>query len=150
MDNRARYLFRIWWAVALLVVVQLLPSTAAHALDTISASVKGHTLSLEVARTEAQRAQGLMYRREMARDAGMLFVFPTTEIHEFWMKNTPLSLDMIFLDEHKAVVGVAPNTIPYSTRRVLVINPSRYVIEVNAGVAKKLGIELGTKVEFQE
>jgi hypothetical protein len=89
-----------------------------------------------------------MYRKELARDAGMVFIFPETAQHSFWMKNTPLSLDMIFLDEEKRVVGILKSAVPYSTKSVGVSAPSKYVIEVNAGVADEIGIAVGMKVEF--
>jgi uncharacterized membrane protein (UPF0127 family) len=89
-----------------------------------------------------------MYRKELARNAGMVFIFPETAQHSFWMKNTPLPLDMIFLDEEKKVVGIIESAVPYSTKSVGVSAPSKYVIEVNAGVADELGIAVGMKVEF--
>lgn len=121
---------------------------AANNPKTLTATTNNHTLTLEVARSDNERAQGLMYRRELARDAGMLFIFPATQQQNFWMKNTPLPLDLIFLDENKTVVGVVERAVPFSTKTFGIEQPSRYVIEVNAGVAKELGVNIGTKVEF--
>ena len=126
----------------------LVTTSCASSGERITATVNGSRLYLEVASTESARAQGLMYRKELARDAGMVFIFPETAQHSFWMKNTPLSLDIIFLDQEKQVVGIIESAVPYSTRSVGVSAPSKYVIEVNAGVADELKIEIGTRVEF--
>jgi uncharacterized membrane protein (UPF0127 family) len=84
----------------------------------------------------------------MPEDAGMLFVFPETEIHSFWMKNTPLTLDMIFIDEHREIVGIVESATPFSTASRSVGKPSRYVLEVNGGFTAKHGIKTGQPVEL--
>jgi uncharacterized membrane protein (UPF0127 family) len=73
----------------------------------------------------------------------MLFVFPSSSLQEFWMKNTFVSLDIIFIDEDKKIVGIKRNTIPQSTDIISVERPSKYVIELVAGSAEKLGIHEG-------
>lgn len=78
----------------------------------------------------------------------MLFIFPEVKERKFWMKNTVLSLDIIFIDEEKKVLGVVEKAVPFSTESVGVEEPSKYVIEVNAGVAQELGIKPGIKIEF--
>jgi uncharacterized membrane protein (UPF0127 family) len=93
----------------------------------------------EVAATEATRARGLMYRRELAPGRGMLFVFPRTEEHAFWMKNTFISLDMIFIDESLQIVGILRDTVPLSSIPVTIGEPSRYVLEVPGGWAREAG-----------
>jgi uncharacterized membrane protein (UPF0127 family) len=105
---------------------------------------------VEVAVTPEQQARGLMYRASMPEDAGMLFVFPENEIHSFWMKNTPLPLDMIFIDESNEIVGIVENTTPFSTTSRSVGRPSRYVLEVNAGFAAKHGLKAGQAVELRQ
>jgi hypothetical protein len=103
---------------------------------------------VEVVSTPEQRARGLMYRKELAADAGMLFLFPEEEVLRFWMKNTLIPLDMIFIDASRRVVGVVANAKPLSTRGVGVEAPSKYVLEVNGGFAAKHGIAAGATIEF--
>jgi uncharacterized membrane protein (UPF0127 family) len=105
-------------------------------------------VALEVAATPETRSRGLMYRRDLAEGRGMLFVFDADADHEFWMKNTLIPLDMIFIAADGRVVGVAPNATPLSTAGVSVGKPSRYVLEVPGGWAAKRGIAAGDRVEF--
>jgi hypothetical protein len=104
---------------------------------------------VEVVDTEEARARGLMHRRQLAPGAGMLFLFPTEEIQSFWMRNTYLPLDMIFVSSRMDVVGVVANATPLSDEPRMVPRPSRYVVEVNAHLAKQLGIRPGTRVRFE-
>ncbi len=104
---------------------------------------------VEVADTAEKRRWGLMYRSELGADEGMLFVFPDDKAHSFWMKNTPLSLDMIFMDRRRRVVGIIHDTVPFSTRSVGVGLPSRYVLEVRAGLARRKGIVEGDVAHFE-
>lgn len=106
------------------------------------------TISVEIASTPATREHGLMYRSDLGTDAGMLFLFPQDENLQFWMKNTPLPLDMIFIDALRTVVGIVANTRPFSTQARGVGKPSRYVLEVHGGLCTKHGIASGDKVEF--
>lgn len=103
------------------------------------------SFSVELALTPDQRATGLMNRTSMAADHGMLFRFDQTRPVLMWMKNTPLSLDMLFIDDTGTVVGVAPDTVPFSETIVPSPGPVRYVLELNAGTARKHGIVAGDK-----
>lgn len=103
---------------------------------------------LEIASTASERHVGLMYRREMDPNEGMLFIFPKEELQEFWMKNTYLSLDMLFLDSNLKIVGILSNVPPLTEDRRGVPRPSQYVIELLAGRAKQLGLKEGQRVEF--
>lgn len=105
-------------------------------------------VGVEVVRTPAARTQGLMYRTTLGDDEGMLFVFDETSDHGFWMKNTFLSLDMLFLDEAGAVVGVHERATPQSTATISIGRPSRYVLEVPGGWAARHGVRPGTRVEL--
>jgi len=102
----------------------------------------------ELAATKATRTYGLMYRGELDPNSGMLFAFAKQEMLVFWMKNTIIPLDMIFIDAHKMVVGVVHDAHPLSTKTLSPGKTSQYVVEVNAGFAKKHHIEAGTKVDF--
>jgi uncharacterized protein len=111
----------------------------------------GRTIKVqaEIVRTPEERSRGLMYRRELPAQSGMLFLFDTEEIQSFWMKNTYIPLDMIFIDRAMRVVGVVENAEPLTTTSRRVSSPSRYVLEVNAGFAKRNGIAAGTEVLFE-
>jgi len=104
---------------------------------------------VELAVTPETRTRGLMYRRNLPSDAGMLFVFPETSQYSFWMKNTPLALDMIFIDEQLRVVGLVENAVPFSLAPLSVGKPSRYVLEVHAGFGKRHHVQAGDQVEFR-
>ena len=106
------------------------------------------SVKVEVADTPDARAHGLMYRNDLAPDAGMLFIFPTESEQRFWMKNTPLALDMIFIGADQRIVGIVPDTRPFTTTSLGVSAPSQYVLEVHAGFCAKHGITTGNKVEF--
>ena len=105
-----------------------------------------HTLMVEVARTPQQRMTGLMYRRAMPRNHGMLFKFDSDEVVMMWMKNTYLPLDMIFLDRTGVVTTVVADAVPFSEALISSGGIAAAVIEVNAGVARELGITTGTVV----
>src|SRR2546425_11530649 len=103
---------------------------------------------VEIAGDEASRARGLMYRRSLEPDRGMTFVFPASEEHTFWMHNTLIALDMIFLDEGRAVIGVVANAAPQTDTPRTVGRPSRYVVEVAAGDAAVHAVGPGTPAVF--
>jgi uncharacterized membrane protein (UPF0127 family) len=103
---------------------------------------------VEVARTEEQRARGLMFRRELAPDRGMVFLFDETSEHPFWMHNTLIPLDIIFLGDDRKVVGVVANAAPQTDTQRTVGKPSRYVVEVSGGEAAVHGVAPGTRAIF--
>jgi uncharacterized membrane protein (UPF0127 family) len=110
----------------------------------------GKTLSVkvEVARTDAERQRGLMERTQLGADQGMLFVFAETGRHAFWMKNTLIPLDMLFIDELGRITGTVENAEPQSlTSREG--GPSRYVLEVNGGTCAAWGVKPGDRVRFE-
>jgi uncharacterized membrane protein (UPF0127 family) len=106
-------------------------------------------VAVEIADTPAERARGLMERKEMPQDHGMIFAFPREDIQRFWMKNTLIALDMIFVNTQHEVVGVVPDAEPMTLEERSVGLPSAYVVEVNGGFAKKNGIAAGTRVDFR-
>lgn len=98
---------------------------------------------LELATTDPQRSRGLMFRRSMKEEWGMLFIYPHDRELSFWMKNTYIPLDMVFINAVGQVVGVVEGAEPLTLSPRTVPYPSRYVLELGAGVAKKHGIEAG-------
>jgi uncharacterized membrane protein (UPF0127 family) len=110
---------------------------------------RSSAVRVEVARTPSELERGLMFRRELGQDDGMLFVFPETSDHAFWMKNTFLPLDMIFMDASGTVIGVVERAEPMTTTPRRVDAPSRYVLEVNGGWSAAHGVAPGDRVRFE-
>ena len=104
---------------------------------------------VEVAHTPAQLAQGLMHRTELAEDAGMLFLFPKDERVSMWMKDTLISLDMLFIDSNGRVVDIAQQTQPLSLELITAARPARAVLEVRAGTVQRLGLQANDRVEWR-
>ena len=102
--------------------------------------------AVELARTESEQHQGLMYRRDMAADAGMLFLFKRDRYLAFWMKNTYISLDMIFIKSDGTIVAIVPRTTPMSLDHISPDVPAAAVLEVNAGTVEANGIAVGDVV----
>lgn len=104
---------------------------------------------VELALTDAERARGLMERTTLADDAGMLFIFPSERVQSFWMKNTLIPLDMIFIDSGGTIVGIVESADPLTLTSRSVGRASRYVLEVNGGLCRRLGISAGMPVRFE-
>lgn len=106
---------------------------------------------VELAKTAAEHTQGLMFRKKLDDNKGMLFIFNDESKVSFWMKNTLISLDMIWLDKNKTVVFIEKNVKPCLDSACPPITPDKnamYVLELNAGTCTKLGIALGDKIIF--
>jgi len=104
---------------------------------------------VEVAKTFAKRERGLMFRKKLAADKGMLFVFPRETVNTFWMKNTLIPLDMVFIAKDLRVIGIVHHAKPMDETPVGPDNLSMYVVELPAGTAKNHGIDIGSRVVFQ-
>ena len=108
-----------------------------------------HQFKVEIAADHASQEKGLMFRKKMAADAGMLFDFHTTVMTTFWMKNTVLPLDIIFIRTDGAISSVAADAVPFSEAPIPSSEPIRAVLELNAGRAKALGIGPGNVVHAE-
>ena len=132
-------------------VCALLPAGLARAQTfeplTVVTQSGPKAFQVEVARNDADRAQGLMYRRTLAADRGMLFDFERVEPVSMWMKNTYLSLDMLFIRPDGTVTNIAESTEPLSTRVIPSSEPVLGVLELPAGTARRLGIRPGDTVQ---
>jgi uncharacterized protein len=106
-------------------------------------------VSVEVVKSRPMIERGLMFREQLAENDGMLFLMPDEEIQGFWMKNTLIPLDLIFIGSDMKVVGIVENAEPKTTRNRSVGKPSRYVLEVNGGWSAKHGIGPGATVRFE-
>ena len=118
-----------------------------QALPTITVKIHDTPLTLQVADTEEKRATGLMYVHAMPQDRGMVFVFPAEQPLSFWMKNTPIDLDIAFVDHTGKVVSVKTMRA-YDLTTVPSDEPATYAIEMNAGEAARLKLETGQHVDL--
>lgn len=108
-----------------------------------SAGGKQHTFTVELALDDAQREQGLMLRRDMAPDSGMLFDFGLSRDVSMWMHNTLIPLDMLFIDGNGTITHIHENAEPQSDAIISSRGPIKYVLELNGGRSKALGIKAG-------
>jgi uncharacterized membrane protein (UPF0127 family) len=145
-------IYKLFLAITLLACV----TGSACANDTVTARVVLHTtggdvpVTVEVVATAERRGLGLMYRKELAADAGMLFVFDAPQHLTFWMKNTVLPLDMLFIGDDRRIVGIVKDAVPFTTTPREVDGNSRYVLEVNAGFSDRHGVKNGDAVSFED
>ena len=106
-------------------------------------------IDIEIADDDEQRATGLMFRDKMGENQGMLFIFDSEAPQAFWMHNTVLPLDIIYVNSKMEIVHIAKNAKPYSEKSLPSIKPAQYVIEVNAGYCDKIGIKEGDKIVWR-
>ena len=127
------------------------PDAGRPALDgrVVLHGAEGETsVRVEVVKTTQSRSRGLMFREHLDDDAGMLFLFQEPEHQTFWMRNTLIPLDMIFIGADRRVVGVSENAQPRTDRTREVDGESQFVLEVNGGFARRWGIGSGSRAEF--
>ena len=108
-----------------------------------------HRFLVELATTPDQRARGMMFRQNMDEDKGMLFIFDEEEVQPFWMKNTYIYLDIIWIDRSRKVVFISRNTPPCTEEPYHSINPGKkamYVLELRGGTADKIGLDVGDEL----
>jgi uncharacterized protein len=108
-------------------------------------------IDVEIAQTQGERQRGLQFRRFLKSDEGMLFIFDTSGRHSFWMKNTWIPLDVIWMDDERRIVYIEHNVPPCDIDPCPRYAPDKfafYVLEINAGVANRLGIQLDQRAEF--
>ena len=135
--------------VVLLAIILLIPACTQKHQTLVIHSVSGdHQVKVEVVTRSADQAMGLMYRRSLGKDSGMLFIFRREEPQSFWMKNTLIPLDMIFISRNRVIVDIttmqpcATDPCPDYTSR----QPAQYVLEVNAGYCRSRNIIIGDKI----
>ncbi|MBO6558908.1 MAG: DUF192 domain-containing protein [Nisaea sp.] len=143
--------FRKFLRIILLGLIALGAAGPANAADGTSRLVilsagQEHVFSVEVADTPEARARGLMFREDLAEDAGMLFIYPAKAKVSMWMKNTYVSLDMLFLDRDGTILHIAERTVPRSTDVISSRLRVKAVLEVVAGTVARLGLRAGDRV----
>jgi len=150
-DRKAVWSVARGWLAAILVVAGVVVaggSVRAASFQPLEIVTKSgvQVFSVEVATTEEEKQTGLMYRKELADGKGMLFDFNPEQEVSMWMKNTYVSLDMIFIRADGRILRIADNTEPLSTKIISSQGPARAVLEVVAGTAQKYGIRPGDRV----
>jgi uncharacterized membrane protein (UPF0127 family) len=108
-----------------------------------------HEFTVELAVTDEQRSRGLMYRREMAADHGMLFLYDRIGLHSMWMANTYIPLDMLFIERDGEVVHIAERTVPQSRRPISSGQRVKAVLELRGGTTDRLDIPVGSTVRHE-
>lgn len=140
--NIGRFVAGLWIALAC-----TLGATQVHAVDEATATIVSRkdefVFSIEIADTPAATSRGLMFRRELAPDAGMLFDFVNERPVSFWMRNTLIPLDMVFIRANGEIVRVHENAIPHDETPIPSGEPVRFVLEIPGGRAAELGIGAG-------
>lgn len=106
------------------------------------------SLHIEIAESDYETETGLMYRKGMEKNQAMLFIFPDVAMHSFYMKNTAFALDIIYINEKLQIVSFQKNTEPFNENGLSSQVPIKYVLEVNAGLAEELLLEVGDYVSY--
>jgi len=123
-----------------------------HSENSDSVCFGDNCFEVEIANDSSERSRGLMFRENLDSDKGMLFIFEKEGEYPFWMKNTLIPLDMIWINEAKEVVFISQNSQPCKEEASCpLINPgvnAKYVLEINAGISEKIGLKNGDKVKF--
>lgn len=141
-------------AAVFLLLAAALPAGALESFQKSSLTVETasggrYRFDVELAQTMAQQAQGLMFRESMAADAGMLFIYDSVRPASFWMKNTLLPLDMIFIAADGRVVNIHERAVPGSLDSVNSAGPVKAILELNGGMSARLGIRPGDRVRHE-
>lgn len=160
MDWKAYYYFhrkRILTSVFLLLIVVLilikigLPTDPCGKKYKGEVQIAGNTFDVEIADIECKMVRGLSYRKILGENEGMIFVFPKTDYHAFWMKDMLFPIDIVWIDEKYEVVGIEKDVRPESYPQVYGKNfLSKYVIELNSGTVEKMFLKVGNKIFFSE
>ena len=142
-----------WFAALAVALAAMIATGGAEASELRVESVAlvsetgRHIINAEIADTPQTRATGLMFRRDLAADAGMLFIYDDPQNITMWMKNTYISLDMIFADARGQIISIARDTEPFSTDIIEAGGPAKVVLEVPAGTAQRLKLKRGDLLE---
>lgn len=105
---------------------------------------------IEIVSTEAELMRGLKFRESMAPNQGMLFIFDGIQAHGFWMQDTYLPLDMLFIDNDGVIFQIAQNTVPFSEEHINAEGVNKYTLEILAGLSAKLNIQKGDRIEWKQ
>lgn len=108
------------------------------------------TFNIEIADNPYERQTGLMYRTKLAKQNGMLFIFDSDQMRNFFMKNTLIPLDLIFIDQNFEILHIHTHATPYDTQSISSQFPVKYVFEINGGLSEQIGIQNGMKIKYTQ
>ncbi len=111
--------------------------------------IENFMFKVEIADTKEKRKNGLMFRSSLNKDQGMLFILPESSIANVWMKNTELSLDIIFISEENIIVDLLKEVMPLSEKIYTSKMAAKYILEINSGLIDKLGVNIGDEVYIE-
>ena len=135
-------------AVGVALIILLPKVSVATETITLHTETGAHKLNVYIADTKEAREQGLMNKKSLGRNDGMLFLYDTTDQHTMWMKNTYLALDILFLDSKGHIIHIHKNAEPHSTNLISAPLPSKAVLEVAAGSLDKAKVKNGDRVTY--
>jgi hypothetical protein len=133
-------------AAAVVLAAGACSRAAAGPIVTVHSASGDTSVTVELALSPQQQERGLMFRTELAENAGMLFVFPDDGERTFWMSNTPLPLDILYIRGDATVLSIAARATPYSEKLIPSRGPARYVLEVGGGWAERHGVKPGDRL----
>ncbi len=138
-------------AVIIILVMLFSKSRTLSSSDLVDVKIGKARFKAEVADSFMERAKGLMFRKSMPKDRGMIFVFPEEDYYSFWMMNTSIPLDIIWISSQKRIVHIEKNAEPclVPCKSYRPSEKAAYVFEINANLTEKHGIEIGDRVEFK-
>lgn len=146
MSERASALYRASRLAVAMLLLCVAARVGAAGLPEVTLGFGTHKLTAEVASSDATRSTGLMHRRMMPENRGMLFIFPNVALHGMWMMNTYLPLSVAFIDSAGVIANIA-DMEPHTQNSHMATRPVKYALEMNQGWFKKRGIKAGDKVE---
>ena len=140
--------------ISVLILLFFVLITVLNAQETTNIIIKNNIkdvyFNVEIARKKIDRDKGLMFRKNLNLDKGMLFIFPNESKVSMWMKNTLISLDIIFISKNYKIVDIINNTKAMSKEILTSKVKAKYALEINAGLVKKLNIKIGNNIYFEE
>lgn len=148
MKNKAIIFFGI--ILVLFAIILIFLYSEENSINIIEAKIKNQTFYLQKAITQEEKEKGLMNVKQLDEDKGMIFIYNDEQPRMFWMKNTLIPLDQIFINENKEVVDIKQNFQPCIEDPCpsFISKPAMYVIEIKGGLAEKLNLNIGDKLEF--
>ncbi|MDP2966818.1 MAG: DUF192 domain-containing protein [bacterium] len=147
---KKKFLFTVFLSVILFLIFIIILFSF-YPKNQSQVCFKDNCFTVELAITTQERTRGLMFREKLDLDKGMLFIFENGGEYSFWMKNTLIHLDIIWINKDKEVVFISKNTQPCKSDPCPTINPDKkaqYVLELNGGITDKIGLEVGDKIIF--
>ena len=140
--------------ISVFILLYFVLITVLNAQETTNIIIKNNIkdvyFNVEIARKKIDRDKGLMFRKKLSLDKGMLFIFPNESIVSMWMKNTLISLDIIFISKNYKIVDIIKDAKAMSKDILTSSVKAKYALEINAGLVKKLNIAIGNNIYFEE